>query len=371
MVRLKRNFLKKAILFLSGVSMVGLWGQEPAGARALEGANPLNQILWEYRLKGFSREAYQTAVSKLFESFETERGYKMSPGEKRSVGLKVYTNSGPGISTPIPLVQAVIGELLNRGYRREDLFIVDLEEANLRNAGYIPALSERRKTFEGVSVYALDTGEYYDSAWYYDNPLPSDRLENQMRGANNLYDLEEVDTLLKRYTARDRKSYLPVPLLLDVDFWINLPMAMDHPSLGISGALANPTIWNISNNRRFLLNPATAPAAVTEIAAIPELKEKWIFTMLTLERYQFIGGPKFRSLYTRTEPRLLLSTNPVVLDFLMLEKINRARRDNGFDMLLQEQPLFYYAETLGLGKFDPEEIERRIQGGSSLESVDE
>lgn len=361
-----------SLFFLCGWGIGSLTGQEPPSSRestqprgqtsSLEARNPLNRVVWEFGMEGFGPGHYQDAVKALISAFEEERGFKIQPGTKGRVGLKVYTNSGAGISTPVSLVQAVIETLIDRGYRREDLFLLDLDEENLREAGFIPAISARSRSFEGIPVYILETEAHYSSIWFYDNPLPSDRRERALQEQDRLYEWESTRSLLERYAAQDRKSFLPVPLLTEVDFWINLPMVMDHPALGVSGALTNPTLWSVSNNRRFLTNPATAPAATAEIAAIPELQEGWIFTLMTLEKYQFIGGPLFRSLYTRSEPRLLLSTNPVILDYLLLERINQARRDNGFDMLLQEQPLFFYAETLGLGSFDKEVIDWRKMG---------
>ena len=59
--------------------------------------------------------------------------------------------------------------------------------------------------------------------------------------------------------ANERKSYLPMPLMHEVDFWINLPCYSDHPTLGVNGALINATMWNASNTTRFLRSPASAP----------------------------------------------------------------------------------------------------------------
>src|SRR5690606_32018754 len=103
---------------------------------------------------------------------------------------------------------------------------------------------------------------------------------------------------------------------------------------------------------RFFRSPANAPAAVAEMSAIPELRQTWMFTLASLERYQFIGGPFFNSLYTVSEPRLWLSADPVALDTLMLKRINEWRRDGGFPVISEEIRTLEFAEVLGVGSSD-------------------
>lgn len=300
---------------------------------------PSNRV-YEARVDAFSRERYAEAVEALVSAFERREGKRLAPGRLGRAGLKVYSGSGPGLATPPDLVRGVIEALERRGFARKDLLIVDLREGRLRECGFLPPLSEGGDRFEGVPVIALDSGRYYDPQWYYDSPLPS-RAESA---------LTTVDDVEERVVSEaERKSYLPAPLMFDVDFWINLPGCSDHPVIGVNGALVNATLWNASNTLRFFRSPATAPAAVAEMFAIPELRAGHVFTMISLERYQFIGGPIFNSLYTRSEPRIWLSANPVMIDALMLERIDRGRREAGFRELPADLRLLLYGQQLGLG----------------------
>ena len=85
------------------------------------------------------------------------------------------------------------------------------------------------------------------------------------------------------------------------------------------------------------------------MSAIPELRETWAFTIASLERYQYIGGPFFNSLYTTSEPLLWLSSDPVMMDALMRDRMNHWRRRYGFDDISDEIRTLEDAEILGSG----------------------
>jgi hypothetical protein len=303
---------------------------------------PPSEIVWESKLPDFSATAYQHSVDTLLAQFEASTGRKLVPGEKKKVGLKIYTDSGPGMATPIPLVRAVISVLEKRGFAPENIFLVGLNQLRLRMTGYLPSLVTGETPFKGHQVYVLESGRFYDPAWFYDSPLPQrfDPIvaESQTKDFPNSSTKDE-----------DRKSFLATPLFFDADFWINLPVYTDHPILGVNGSLVNATLWNASNTARFFRSPANAPAAVAEMSAIPELRQTWVFTLTSLEHYQFIGGPFFNSLYSNSEPLVWLSTDPVMLDALMRDRIDRARKQGGFEPISEEIRTLEFAETLGVG----------------------
>ena len=336
------RWIRAYLLVLSAVLATAAPAEPaPAPSAPPHGKEPV----WEAPLSNFSEQDYDRAVEALFERYERATGRKLVPGAKKRVGLKVYTDSGPGLETPVPLVQAVIAALRRRGYENQNIFLVGLNQLRLRMTGYLPSLATGATPFKGNPVYVLESGRYYDPVWFYDSPLPS-RFDPivaaaQTKGVSSDSTLEQ-----------DRKSFLATPLFLDADFWINLPVYTDHPVLGVNGALVNATLWNASNTARFFRSSANAPAAVAEMSAIPELRETWAFTLASLQIYQFIGGPWFDSLYTVSEPRLLLSTDPVLLDALMLQRINKWRREDGFQPVSDDIHTLDFAARLGVGSED-------------------
>jgi len=358
-----RLLLFAAFLLSAACGLRGLWAQEIPDVRAAEvaasaPASPADaspeaqptsaeavaapQPIWEVALADFSQATYDRAVERVIRDFEGQSGWALVPGEKKKVGLKIYADSGPGMATPVPLVRSVITALERRGFAKEDIFLVGLNQLRLRMTGYLPSLATGESAFPGHKVYVLESGRFYDPVWFYDSPLPQrfDPIfaESQTRGVS-------ADTS----PDEDRKSFLATPLFLDADFWINLPVYTDHATLGVNGALVNATLWNASNTARFFRSPANAPAAVAEMSAIPELRETWAFTLVSLQHYQFIGGPFFNSLYSVSEPRLWLSRDPVMLDSLMLDRINQWRKLSGFAPVSEEIRTLEFAEMLGVG----------------------
>ncbi len=298
--------------------------------------------VWQARLADFGEAAYAQQVEKLMATYEAATGRKLVPGAKKKVGLKIYTDSGPGMATPLPLVKGVIAALERRGFESKNIFLVGLNALRLRMTGFLPSLSSGQTPFKDHPVYVLESNRYYDPVWFYDSPLPQ-------RFDPIFAEKQTADSANSSTKDEDRKSFLATPLFLDADFWINLPVYTDHPTLGINGALVNATLWNASNTARFFRSPANAPAAVAEMSAIPELTQTWVFTLTSLEHYQFIGGPFFNSLYTVNEPVVWLSKDPVMMDSLMRDRINSHRKQSGFEPVDEEIRTLEFAETLGVG----------------------
>lgn len=335
-----RSLLQKSVLALALSLGAALFAAE---------SPPPATTVWDHRLADFSDANYRYAVEQLLQEYERTAQRPLVPGAKKKVGIKIYADSGPGLATPFGLVRAVITAMEKRGFSKENIFLVGLNPLRLRLTGFLPSYSSGVAPFPGHPVFVLESGKFYDPAWFYDSPLPSrfDPIMNEQAAKKAAGGKSETTV------EEDRKSFLATPLFLDADFWINLPVYTDHPVLGVNGALVNATLWNASNTFRFFKSPATAPAAVAEMAAIPELRETWAVSIVSLQLYQFIGGPYFNSLYTASEPRLMMSSDPVLLDSLMLEKMNLARKRTGFDPISEDDArVLEFARQLGVGSTD-------------------
>lgn len=308
-------------------------------------------IVWEQTLESFDERDYAAALARILPDAERTLGRELRPGPKGTVGLKVYSGGGAGLGTPRSLVRALVHWLETRGFERRNIFLVDLYEGRLRDAGLLPPLATRDSTFDGLEVRVLETGRWYDDRWFHDSPLPS-RVDISPQ--------EETSDLARlRASGEDRKTLLNATTLFDTDFWINLPTASDHPAYGVNAALANITVWNASNTPRFFRSRSAAPAAIAEMAAIPELRVSCALTILTLERYQYVGGPGFNSFYTESEPLLWVSEDPVLIDSLVRERLDTLRTRGGFPQLTADLPLLRLAETVGIGTADTGRAEWR------------
>ena len=300
-------------------------------------------LLIEQKLGGFADKDYAAGVEKTLGEFESRTGIALRPGDLRRCGLKLSSEGGAGLATPKPLVRAITAALLRRGFAQNAVTICDAKSDSLRQAGFLPALSTQSQSFEGFPVIAWDT---FAPSWAKENQL---RYENQVLPRPGAQAVPWGDA---------RVSVLPKTLIDEVDFWINLPVLSDSKSLGVHGAMASASIGNMVNSERFLDNPFNASKAAVEVCAIPKLAKRNVLTVLSLERYQVLGGPGFDASWSRSEKTLLSSANPVIIDFIGLQKINSGRAASGIETIHPEPAIFSAANAgeIRLGTCRPADI---------------
>ena len=313
------------------------------GSAVLSGATDPKLLLIEQKLAGFGDQDYAPAIEQTLAEFESRTGVLLRPSELRRCGLKLSSEGGAGLSTPKPLVRAITAALMRRGFAQQAITLCDAKPESLRQAGFLPPLSNERQQFEGFPVLAWET---LAPAWAAENQL---RYENQVMPRPGAQNVPWGDA---------RVSVLPKTLVDEVDFWINLPVLSDSKSLGVHGAMAAASLGNMANAERFLDNPFNASKAAVEVCAIPKLAKRNVLTLLSLERFQVLGGPGFDAGWCRSEKTLLGSANPVIIDFIGLQKINAGRKASGIATIHPEPPIFSAANAgeIRLGTCRPADI---------------
>lgn len=294
--------------------------------------------IYDYRVSGFEYHDYELAVNSLVKSFEEQK--KLVPGETGLIALRVYTHSGPGLCTPHKLVLALCKYLERCGFKKENILIVGDSKNSLQQCGYLPRLSQQSRiglTFHGMPVFWVDDKKFHDERWAYTSTLASDKI---LLHANFWPDNGPNDL---------RKSYLPTLLMFGVDGWIDLPIYTGSFEHGVIGSLVHGSIFNISNNKRFLANPTNCAVAAAQIFAIQELKDKFLFTITTLEHFQYCDSLQYNENYTCSSPHVLLSSDPIALDSLCLKVLNNTKKIYKFRFIHNQPAIFRYAEELGVG----------------------
>ena len=340
-----RNWKRQAMVCIILHSMVITLG---AGEQVEIADSPLLPIevkskVFQANLSNLSPEDYRFTVLRLIAQLEYEQKFKIKPSVFPQIAIKFDAQRAPGLSTNPNLVLSLVQFLERRGYTRENIFLVALKID--RETRFT-----LEKQFLASQIITGEDEEYFHPDWFHDSPMPP------AMGYRAKLLIDHPQNPEKR-KIEERKSYLPAFLFLSKMHWINLSTAKDDHVLGIDGAITNATLNSSSNSQRFREDSTIGPAAATEILAIPEFLEKHLFSVLDLSEMQIAGGPEFNAEFIRHKPSLLLSKNPVFIDYYAMQSIQKERAILALkDRVPQDCKLFIYARELGLGDIQETEL---------------
>ena len=240
------------------------------------------------------------------------------------VGIKINPLSGPGLSTHSVIVDKIIEGLFSAGVLRKQIIIWDRFKEHLLNAGY-PI-----KTDEGdVRTLASDmeTIGYDDEVFYETEKDSSTRRENE--------------------SIRSRYSRI---VTQQVDVLINVPVLKHHDIAGVSGCLKNLAFGSVDNTRRFHGRPIYCNPAIGEICAHKVLKEKLTINIVDGLVASYDRGPTYHAENTWKYGGMFISTDPVILDVLILQTVNQKREELGLGSMSRYANYINNASSLGLGQ---------------------
>jgi uncharacterized protein (DUF362 family) len=245
--------------------------------------------------KGKLRQMLETGLERLAGASSPSAALARWFRPTDTVGLKVNCLAGRQMSTHRELVEELVTLLQGAGLRRSQAMVFDRADLDLRRAGY-----PIRTAGSDYRCMGNDRGGY----------------ERQLR---------LMPTGASRFSlvATYKTSAL-----------INLPILKDHGLAGISGALKN-NFGLVHNPNKFHLNGCDPHVA--EVNAWDFVRHKQRLVVCDALRVQVEGGPAFHPAGAVDHGALLLSTDPVALDIVAWDLLERLRRQRKLPSLERDK----------------------------------
>jgi hypothetical protein len=256
------------------------------------------------------------------------------------VGIKVFSAPGPNSGTRPAVVAAVVEGLLAAGLPPEHIIVWDRQLTDLRLAGF-PALSERY----GIRLAGSAQAGWDPNTFYHpDTPI----LGNLVWG-----DLE----FGKKGDGVGRKSFVSKLLTREITKIINITPLLNHNLAGVSGNLYSLATGSVDNLIRFESSPQTLATAIPEIYALPTLSDHVVLNITDALICQYEGGERSLLHYSTMLNQLRFSRDPVALDVLSLQELDRQRQAADAPSIKANLQLYSNAALLQLGVDDLKRIQ--------------
>jgi hypothetical protein len=268
------------------------------------------------------------------------------------VGLKVNCGGYPFCISAYEIVAEVVRQLTAIGVPVSQIYVYERFQNQMDEVNYAPHLPQ------GVQIVAAERANRNVDNSGYD---PATYLEADLFG--------EEDT-------RSNMMRLVSQRLTKI---INIPNMKDHGATGVTGCLKNIAYGSFSNvARTHQRGKSHTYSLVGQLAAIEPLRSRTVLQIMDGLRGVWHGGPFARTTRYVFYPRqILFGTDPVAIDRLLLDIIEKERRahnaisiwdrspsslrihdtrardqDPNVNIIIREPGHVEYASTLGLGVHD-------------------
>ena len=132
---------------------------------------------------------------------------------------------------------------------------------------------------------------------------------------------------------------------------------MNHNLAGVSGNLYSLAIGSVDNIVRFESDADRLATAVPEIYALPALSDQVVLNIVDALICQYEGGERGLLHYSATLNQLRFSRDPVALDVLSLQELDRQRQAANAPTVKPNLDLYSNAALLELGVSDLKRIQ--------------
>jgi hypothetical protein len=222
------------------------------------------------------------------------------------VGIKVYCSPGANSGTRPDVVAAVVEGLLAAGLPPKHIIVWDRETADLRLAGYFD-LVERY----GIRVAGSVQAGWDDKSYY----------ETEIIG-NLVYGDHEFGLKGDRI---GRRSFVSKLVSRDMTKIISITPLLNHNEVGVSGHIYGLATGSVDNLIRFEGMPDRLARCIPEIYALEALSDKVVLSITDALICQYEGGERGLLHYSAILNQLRFSKDPVALDMLSIQELDRQR----------------------------------------------
>jgi hypothetical protein len=254
------------------------------------------------------------------------------------VGLKVYSVPGPNAGTRPAVVAAVIEGLLAAGLPPQHIVVWDKQTTDLRLAGFFDLAEQYGIRVEGSAQRSWDPRTFYESSL----------LGNLLWG-----DLE----FGQKGKGIGRRSYVSKLVSQELTKIINITPLLNHNLIAVSGNLYSLAIGSVDNVVRFESDPDRLANAVPEIYALPALSDHVVLNIVDALICQYEGEEHGELHYSATLNELRFSRDPVALDVLSVQDMERQRGTANPALAKRNMDLYNNAALLELGVSDLKRIQ--------------
>jgi uncharacterized protein (DUF362 family) len=321
----RRDFLKKC---LTGAAVFGASGRMGLLAAPEETALAKSRVVIarDAMLRGAGTTVdsrrmlslVDRAMQALFDRDNPIETWKklVRPGD--TVGLKVNALGGRGFCSN-SLVEAICERLQEAGIKASDIVVWDRDTDELERAGFHVSTGGNR-----VQCFGTDRVDY--------------EQELAMHGS--------VGSRLSKILT-ERCNVL-----------INVPVLKDHDGAGVTIALKN--MYGVIHNPN-KYHPNGCNPYVADLNMLPEIRNRMRLTICDATTACFEGGPGYKPEYSWKNNSLIVSQDPVALDYTGWQIIERKRAEKGLKTLEGDGRAPHYIATAAdkqhrLGTNDPQRI---------------
>ncbi len=266
-------------------------------------------------------KAIDSALLKITNSEKTLDAWRSLFNKSDVVGIKLNCLAGNQFSPHTEIVEAIINGIKSAGVRESNIIIFERFNRELENAGF-----NIRRGRNGFKCFGTDD-------------LPSGGYDSQpliMGSIGSCF------------------SKIASSLCTAI---VNVPVLKDHDLAGVSigmknffGIIHNPNKYHDSN-----CNPYVA-----DLNSHPFIKDKLRLIVCDALKAQYHGGPAFKPQWTWDFQGMLIGTDPVALDSVGAQIIEKKRKEVSMSSLKEagrEPKYIQTAARLGLGVDDPSLID--------------